>query len=112
GVQLEPDDSAVGSVRLGHGAIEDLLRRAPDVGPGAVTFDERDDWIARYLELAVAHRNRLAFGRGPELFVRGCGKDGHTSASESGRCLIGLSWPPSYERQRTPRAGYGRYMCV
>src|SRR6185295_19647441 len=40
---LEPGDRAGTAVGLRDGAVEGGLRRAPDVGPGAVPFDEGHD---------------------------------------------------------------------
>ena len=39
--------------RLLHGGVEDADAGAPDVGPGAVTFDERNDRIVGHDEASV-----------------------------------------------------------
>src|SRR2546425_14013 len=38
-----PPDAALPARRPGHRGVEDLRRRPPDVGSGAVAFDEGDD---------------------------------------------------------------------
>src|SRR5262249_25609015 len=40
------------------GGVENANARAPDVGSGAVAFDERNDRIGRNAEAAVLERNR------------------------------------------------------
>ena len=45
GEHLAPDDALLSAGGLGHGGVEDPLRRAPDVGPGAIPLDEGDDRV-------------------------------------------------------------------
>src|SRR5467141_1384281 len=43
GQDFAPNDAAFAARRLGDRGVEDFGRRPPDVGLGAVAFDERDD---------------------------------------------------------------------
>ncbi len=53
GKDLAPLHAALAAVRFRYGRVEDTNARAPDVGAGAVAFDERDDRIVRHDELRV-----------------------------------------------------------
>ena len=53
GVDLDPGDLALAAVGLRHRGVEHAHAGAPDVGPGAVAFDERDDRIVGNDETAV-----------------------------------------------------------
>ena len=70
GEDLEPDDLLLAAVRLLHRGIEDPPRRLPDVGAGAVTLDEGDDWPVRHGQVAVLHRDGVAGGRFQGVIVR------------------------------------------
>ena len=61
-VHFVPGDGAFAAVGLLHGGIEHALARAPDIGPGAVTFDERNDGTLGNLQLAGGHRDRITSG--------------------------------------------------
>ena len=68
GEHFKPGDLALAAVGLLHRGIHHLHARGPDVGPCAVTSNERDDWIFRHIELAVLDRNFSAGGRG-NIFI-------------------------------------------
>src|SRR4029078_5993277 len=53
-VDLHPGDLPLAAVDLLHRGIEDMHGRAPNVGAGSVTFDERQDRSIGNFELAVA----------------------------------------------------------
>ncbi len=53
GVDLEPGDLSLAAVGLRDGGVEDAHAGAPNIRPGAVAFDERDDRIVRNDETAV-----------------------------------------------------------
>ena len=59
GVDFHPRDLLLAAVRLVDGGIEHAHARAPDVGTGAVAFDERDDRIVGHDELSVLTGNRV-----------------------------------------------------
>ena len=44
-IDLRPGDLLLAAVRLGDGAVQHRHRSSPDVHPGPVTFDERDDGV-------------------------------------------------------------------
>ena len=62
GEDLAPDDAPLVAVRPPDGRVEDVLRGAPDVRPGAVALDEGNHRLARYLEPPVAHGDDIAQG--------------------------------------------------
>ena len=75
GVQQHPAEGFL------DGGVEHAHAGAPDVGPGAVAFDERDDRIVRHDELSVLARDSCAhkFFRSGHLpsaedFRERCGK--------------------------------------
>ena len=51
---LVPDDAAFAAERFRHRGVEDAHAGAPDVGTGAVAFDERDDRIVGNGDLSRA----------------------------------------------------------
>src|SRR5690606_17676204 len=57
---FEPRDAALAAVRLLDGRVEDAHARPPDVRPGAITFDERNDGLIGHHESAVLPLNRIA----------------------------------------------------
>ena len=64
GQHLEPGDLALAPVGLLHRRVEDALRRAPDVAPGAVALDVGDDRMVRDTERSAADGDGFAGGRG------------------------------------------------
>ena len=60
GEHLEPDDPALAAVGPADRLVEDVLRRAPDVRPGAVALDEGDHRLRGHLEPAAPHGNGVA----------------------------------------------------
>src|SRR5262249_51241538 len=72
-VDLHPADLALAAVGLRHGCVEDPDARAPDVGAGAVTLDERNDRMIGDDELAALDVDLGAVHRDDELrFCHGC----------------------------------------
>src|SRR5256712_2021828 len=63
GQHLEPIDLAFAAGHLPHRGVEYAPGGAPDVGPGAVAFDERDDGVARHHPPTVAIFDALAHGQ-------------------------------------------------
>ena len=57
GRHLEPRDLLLAAERLLDGGVEHADARAPDVGPGAVTFDIRNDRIVGNDEPAALARD-------------------------------------------------------
>ena len=51
GEHLEPGERRAAAERLLHRRVEDAHAGAPDVGSGAVAFDERDDRIVGHDQL-------------------------------------------------------------
>src|SRR5690606_25398113 len=76
-IDLVPGEAALPAVRALHGAIEDVLRGAPDVWAGAVALDERDDGLIGNLEGSLAKGDGLARGGGTRQAGRGIW--GHSS---------------------------------
>ncbi len=70
GIDLHPVDLALAAVGLGDRGVEHAHGGAPDVGAGAVAFDERDDGLVGNGELAVGDRDLLAL-RGHDELDRG-----------------------------------------
>ena len=62
GRHLEPDDLLLAAERLGDRGVEHAHAGLPDVGAGAVAFDEGDDGHVGDDELAAAARDGRAFG--------------------------------------------------
>jgi len=62
GKHLFPCDAPLAAVRFLYGRIEHAHARAPDVGAGAIAFDERNDRIVGHDELPTAARDRCAHG--------------------------------------------------
>ena len=60
GVDFHPGDLLLAAVRLLDRRVEHAHAGAPDVGAGAVAFDERDDRIVGHDELAVPPRDRCS----------------------------------------------------
>ena len=60
GVDFLPRDLPLAAVRFLDRGVEHAHAGAPDVGAGAVAFDERDDRIVRHDELSVAARDGCA----------------------------------------------------
>ncbi len=60
GEDLHPVDLALAAVGLGYRGVHDAHAGAPDVRPGAVALDERDDRIVGDDQLAVPNRNLRA----------------------------------------------------
>jgi hypothetical protein len=71
GVDLVPGDLPFPSIGLLHCRVEDTDRGSPDIGAGAVPFDERDDRIVRDMHPAPLHGDR--FTRGWRLKCKGHG---------------------------------------
>src|SRR5207302_2853781 len=71
GVDFHPLDLAAAGVGFLHGGVEDADAGAPDVGAGAVAFDEGDDRLVGDGQLAVADENGLAAGGDDEVFEGG-----------------------------------------
>src|SRR5438309_4863585 len=63
GQHLEPIDLPFGAGHLLHRGVEYAPGGAPDVGPGAVAFDERDDGVARHHPATVAIFDALTHGQ-------------------------------------------------
>src|SRR5437660_1494714 len=63
GQHLEPIDLPFGAGHLLHRGVEYTPGGAPDVGPGAVAFDERDDGVARHHPATVAIFDALTHGQ-------------------------------------------------
>src|SRR5690606_39601934 len=62
GVDLELDDLPLAAVGLLHRGVEHLPGGSPEVGSGAVAFDEGDDRVVGNVERAVGpHGDLLAF---------------------------------------------------
>ena len=74
GEDLKPDDLAAAAVGFLHGTVEHVLGGTPDVRPGAVPFDERDDRMVGHVELAALQRDEVALGRGRQVLVGGHGR--------------------------------------
>jgi hypothetical protein len=62
GEHFEPRETPGSAERLLHCRVEDAHARAPDVGPGAIALDERDDGIVGNDHCAVAPHDRCAVG--------------------------------------------------
>src|SRR5207253_10439943 len=62
GEDLVPGDLALPAIDLRDRAIDDVRRGAPDVGSGAVAFDERDDRIVGNDDAAVLESDARAGG--------------------------------------------------
>ena len=61
---FHPRDLALAAVDLLDRVVEDVLRGAPDVRPGTIALDERNDRPLRHLQLAARpHRDFLAVAR-------------------------------------------------
>jgi hypothetical protein len=73
GQYLEPDDPAARAVRPPNRLIEYVLGRPPDVGAGAVAFDEGNDRLGRHLEMSLAHDDGLSPCGGLEIPIHGRG---------------------------------------
>ena len=68
---FHPRDLTLAAVNLLEHVVEDILRGAPDVGPGAVTLDKRNDRPRRHVQLAVRpHRDLLAVARNLDRLER------------------------------------------
>src|SRR4029078_2850691 len=62
-VDLVPGQLALPAIRLLHRRVEHALAGTPDVGTGAIAFDERDDGLIRHVEGAgCGHGDRVAVG--------------------------------------------------
>src|SRR5438552_4728437 len=62
GVYLHPRDLLLAARGLLHRGVEHADGSAPDVGPGPVTFDERDDGMIGHSQLAVLDGDLVARG--------------------------------------------------
>src|SRR5437016_1767597 len=62
GVHLHPRDLLLAARGLRHRGVEHADGSAPDVGPGPVTFDERDDGMIGHSQLAVLDGDLVARG--------------------------------------------------
>jgi hypothetical protein len=49
GENLEPHDPPFAAVGFSHRGVEDVLGRAPDIGPRTIALDERDDGLGRHV---------------------------------------------------------------
>ena len=63
GEDLHPMNLALAAIGLVHGGVENPHARAPDVAPGTVALDERDDRLVRHVQLSVRDRNFLSAHR-------------------------------------------------
>ena len=72
------------AVGLRDRGVEDAHAGAPDVGPGAVALDERDDGLVRDLQLAVLDRDLGAVGGHLDVLV-GHGKEASFEGTDSSR---------------------------
>src|SRR5439155_20813193 len=63
GEHLLPRDPPVAAVGLRHRRVEHAHGGAPDVGAGAVAFDERDDGMIRDDHLTALQADRLTQDR-------------------------------------------------
>ena len=61
---------ALAAIGLGHRGVEDAHRGAPDVGAGAVAFDERDDRLVGDLQLPVLVLNAIPLPGDLRVFIR------------------------------------------
>ena len=62
GEHFLPNDLPLAAVGLRDRRVEHALARPPDIGPGAVAFDERNDRPIRHRQAAVLHLNGLTDG--------------------------------------------------
>src|SRR5690606_15304429 len=85
-VYLEPRQTTRAAVGDPHRAVEPVLGRTPDVGPGDIPLDDRKVGRVRYAELAVAQGDRIAVGGGSELLKDRSGRSRHV------RNRLGLDW--------------------
>ena len=75
GEDLKPLHRPAAAIGLFHRGIENPLGCAPDIPPGSVAFNERDDGMVRNLVFAIGILNRLApIGQGKTViaFLHGC----------------------------------------
>ena len=66
-IDFHPGDLALAAVNLFDRVIENVLRGAPDIRPGAVALDKRDDRLVRNVELAVGQRDFRAVSRNLDI---------------------------------------------
>src|SRR5205085_5611519 len=69
GINFEPLDFAFAAISLLNRAIEHALAGCPNVGPGAIAADERQDRVIRHLQLSILDRDFSA-SRWGNVFVR------------------------------------------
>ncbi len=86
GQHLEPVDPSVVAIGAPYRVVEDVLRRAPDVGSGAVSFNERDDRLVGHGKRALAHGDWLPRRRRGE---RGVARGGRRGSHVPSRARVG-----------------------
>src|SRR5690606_11701169 len=67
GVHFVPENPPLAAIGVSYRRVDYLDRCPPNVWPGAVTFDEWNDGIFRYLQLACLYPDRLSIRRGPVI---------------------------------------------
>src|SRR5262249_38009112 len=93
-VHLRPRDLLLAAVRLLHRRVEHAHRRFPDVGAGAIAFDEGDDRMVRHAELAVFDGDLVTLGNLP-LTCHQTSFPGFALVSRASRCTSSsLAGPP------------------
>ena len=71
GINLEPFDSAIAAVGLGHRRIKYPLGGRPNINAGAIAANVRNDRVGWHLWLTIHKFDCFAAAGGGELFVGG-----------------------------------------
>src|SRR5690606_25233304 len=95
GQHLAPRDRALAAVGPRDRGVEHTHRGRPDVGPDAVSLDERDDRLVAHLQAVLGHFDRFSHG-GPGIYHK------PRAASRATRATV--LTPSGWQRHGLPAA--------